>query len=80
MSTIKLEFAEKRTYLESKENLLKQIAKCKFLWQVSVWEGAIEKLFFQKAWNETQSHWIVSSHCNDLQTACLIKRCEIIGQ
>lgn len=80
MSSVRILFQDNRNYLESKANILAQIAKCKLGWQVSVWESTIENIFFKKVWNETKDHFITSSHCNDLQKACLIQRWEIIAQ
>ena len=67
-----------RTYLDSKKFIMNLIARAKVQWQLSVIESMIETIFLKKVWNETENHWIVSSHCDDLQKACLIKRCELI--
>lgn len=67
------------TYLESRQYILTEIGKAVIQSQVSVWEGVIETMFKDKAMKETGEAWLVSTHCHELQTACLLKRVDIIG-
>lgn len=67
------------TYLQSRQYILTEVGKAVIQSQVSVWEGVIQTMFKDKVWKETQDAWLVQTHCNELQTACLQKRVDIIG-
>lgn len=56
-----------------------QIETAKIGWQLSVVEGLIETHLYDKIVAQTGEPWLATSHCNDLQTLSLIKRCEILA-
>lgn len=67
------------SYLKSRQYILTAVGKADKQSQLSVIEGIIQTSFKSLVKQETQDEWLVATHCNELQTACLLKRVDLIG-
>lgn len=69
-----------KPYLHHVSRLRTQIECSKLGWQISTIEGIIETILYKLILGQTGEQYIAVSHCNDLLSECLIKRCVIISQ